>query len=86
MVFDSLVFWSYLCGMNKDNTIHISKELHKQVKLYCVENNMNIREYIEMVVSIDLNNRLGIGNEGKPLFLEKNEEVDRELDRLFSKL
>lgn len=72
--------------MTKTNTINIGVEIHKQVKLYCVENDMNIREYVENLISIDLNNKLGLDAQGKPLYLEKNVEAEKELERLLSKL
>lgn len=72
--------------MTKDNTIHISGELHKQMKLYCVEKNLNIKQYVENLISIDLNNKLGLDGQGKPLYLEPNEEAEKELERLLSKL
>lgn len=72
--------------MKKDYTIHISGELHKQVKLYCVQNDLNMKHYVENLISIDLNNKLGLDGEGRPLYLERNEVAEKELERLLSKL
>jgi hypothetical protein len=73
--------------MNKTNTVHIGWEIHKQTKLYCVENNLNMREYIENLISVDLNYKLGLGDEGVPTFLQPpTDDVEKEMERLLSKL
>jgi hypothetical protein len=73
--------------MNKTNTIHIGWEIHKQTKLYCVENNLNIREYIENLISMDLKPKPELGQMVTPTFLQPpTDDVDREIERLLSKV
>jgi hypothetical protein len=73
--------------MNKTNTVHIGWEIHKQTKLYCVENNLNIREYIENLISMDLKPKPELGQQVTPTFLQPpTDDVERELERLLSKV
>lgn len=73
--------------MTKTNTINIGVEIHKQVKLYCVENNTNIREYVENLISTDLSNKLRLDSQDKSATsVAQNMEVEKELERLLSKL
>lgn len=72
--------------MTKTNTLNIGVELHKQMKLYCVENNLNMREYVEKLITSDLNVRLGLDGQGVPMYLQPNEEAEKEMERLLSKL
>ena len=73
--------------MNKTNTVHIGWEIHKQTKLYCVENNLNIREYIENLISMDLKPKPELGQQVTPTVLQPpTDDVEREIERLLSKV
>jgi hypothetical protein len=41
------------------NTIAIDKDLHKQLKKYCANKEITIRDYIENMIKIDIKNNSG---------------------------
>ena len=36
-------------------TIKIDKELHKELKIYCASNNLNIKSFVETLIKKELN-------------------------------
>jgi len=44
--------------MEKKKTIVISKELHKEIKIYCAKNNLKLNDWIEKELKKIIDNKI----------------------------